>query len=59
MREPSETDSSYTTRWDSTGDLIKRDAKSFRFEQLLRGPKHPLTIAARVSSQLSVTAVSV
>jgi hypothetical protein len=40
------------------GDLVKRDAKALRREHLLRGPKHPLAIAACVSAQLTVTPVS-
>jgi hypothetical protein len=40
------------------GDLVKRDAEALRREHLLRGPKHPLAIAACVSAQLTVTPVS-
>ena len=42
----------------TAGDLVERDAKAFRREQLLRGPQHPLAVAARVSAQLTVTSVS-
>ena len=42
----------------AAGDLVERDAKALRREQLLRGPQHPLAIAARVSPQLTVTPVS-
>jgi hypothetical protein len=38
--------------------LIERDAKAFRREHVLRGPQHPLAIAARVGSQLTVSLVS-